>query len=136
MAAVLDADTPVLVTAPGPEVTETYLQILDRQSGQSVVTVLEVLSPTNKYAGPGQALYLTKQREVLDSQANLVEIDLLRNGPHILAVPEGLARSTANYHYLVSVNRAVPPRTAFELYPRDLRDRLPRAARSARRRGL
>ena len=43
---------------------ESYVEILDRQSGQRVVTVVEVLSPTNKFPGPGQASYLAKQREV------------------------------------------------------------------------
>jgi hypothetical protein len=108
------------------EVHETYVTILDRQSGRGVVTVIEVLSPTNKYAGPGRLSYQAKQQEVLCSTASLVEIDLLRTGPHVLAVPERHARTQADYAYLVCVNRARGRRDEFELYPCPLRQRLPR----------
>jgi hypothetical protein len=124
--AVLDADAPVEVQLPGPEIHESYLNILDRQAGLRVVTVLEVLSPTNKYAGPGRDLYLAKQREVLRSQAHLVEIDLLRRGPHVLALPELEAVRLAPYDSLVCVNRAEEWRGHYQLYPRRLRERLPR----------
>ena len=102
------------------------IEILDRHSGQRVVTVLEVLSPANKYAGPGRDSYLAKQREVLASQAHLIEVDLLRRGPHTLAVLEWIARPHASYDYLICVNRAVGLRDRFLLDPRQLRQRLPR----------
>jgi len=124
--AVLDADEALEVQLPALEMHESYLEILDRHNGQRVVAVLEVLSPTNKYAGPGRDSYLAKQREVLASQAHLIEIDLLRRGPHALAVPEWLARQHASYDYLICVNRAEGLRDCFRLYPRQLRQRLPR----------
>lgn len=124
--ALADVDAPIVVQVPELEIRETYVAILDRQSGQQVVTVIEVVSPSNKYAGPGRELYLTKQREVRASQANLVEIDLLRYGPHVLAVPEPVARSRGPYDYLICVNRAGALREQYEFYPRRLRDRLPR----------
>src|SRR5207244_670690 len=98
--AVADDDAPVLVDVETIEVHEAYVTILDRHSGKRVVTVIEVVSPTNKYAGPGRLSYLAKQREVRDSDTHLVEIDLLRTGPHVLAVPETKARSKGNYDYL------------------------------------
>jgi hypothetical protein len=118
-------NAPVIVEAHELEIHETYIEILDRQSGQRVVTTLEVVSPTNKYAGHGRALYVDKQREVRASPVHLVEIDLLRTGPHVLAVPEWLARSQGDYDYLICVNRAVGRRTKFELYPCALRQPLP-----------
>lgn len=124
--ALLDAGTPVEVRVPELEIHETFLQIIDLQSGQQVVTVLEAVSPTNKYAGPGRESYLAKQREVRASQAHLVEIDLLRAGPHVLAVPEWVARGQGAYDYLVCVNRAKGPRGRFHLYPCRLEERLPR----------
>ena len=124
--AVLDADEALEVQLPGLEMHESYLEILDRHSGQRVVAVLEVLSPANKYAGPGRDSYLAKQREVLASQAHLIEIDLLRCGPHTLAVPEWIARQRASYDYLICVNRAEGQRDRFLLYPRPLGQRLPR----------
>jgi hypothetical protein len=123
---VLDADEALEVQIPALEMHESYLEILDRHSGQRVVAVLEVLSPANKYAGPGRDSYLAKQREVLASKAHLIEIDLLRRGPHTLAIPEWIARQLATYDYLICVNRAEGMRDHFRLYPRQLRERLPR----------
>jgi hypothetical protein len=123
-AAAAVADAPE-VEHVATEVHESFLEILDLQSNQRVVTVIELLSPTNKYAGPGRELYESKQREVLRSQTHLIEIDLLRTGPHVLAVPELVARKKA-YDYLVCVNRAEERRDVFELYRRRLPERLPR----------
>lgn len=124
--AVLDAEAPEVVEVPPLEVAEAYLAILDRQSGQKVVTVIEVVSPTNKYEGPGRRSYLAKQKEVLSSDVHLVEIDLLRTGPHVLAVPEYAARSRGPYDQLLCVNRCAGMRARYELYPRRLRQPLPR----------
>jgi hypothetical protein len=123
---VLEGDTPFEVEVPELEVQETYLQILDLQTNQRVVTVLEVVSPTNKYSGPGRESYLAKQAEVRRSDCHLVEIDLLRNGSHVLAIPERLARGLAPYDYLVCVNRAEGNRSRFQLYLRRLPVPLPR----------
>ena len=46
-----------------------------------MVTVIELLSPSNKRAGDDREQYLAKRRELLRSPAHLVEIDLLRDGP-------------------------------------------------------
>jgi hypothetical protein len=123
--AVAESDAPILMQVPRREVHEGYIAVLDVQSGGRVVTVMEVLSPTNKYAGPGRDSYLAKQEEILRGSVHLVEIDLLRTGPHVLAVPEYAARREAEYDYLVCVNRAKEPRDTYEIYPRRLRERLP-----------
>ncbi len=126
-AAVLEELTPLLVRVPALEIHEPYITILDRMSGQKIVTVIEVVSPTNKYAGPGHRSYLMKQEEVLASDAHLVEIDLLRAGPHVLAIPLPIARRRAGeYDYLSCVNRAKEDREEYELYPARLRTKLPR----------
>jgi hypothetical protein len=124
--AVLEADAPVEVQASQLEVEETYLRIIDVQTNQRVVTVLEVISPTNKYAGPGRDAYLSKQAEVRDSDSHLVEIDLLRAGPHVALIPEALARAAGPYDYLICVNRAEGRRGKYQLYPRRLGEALPR----------
>jgi hypothetical protein len=124
--AVLEQKVPILVKVPSLEAHETYITILDRLSGQKIVTVIELVSPSNKYAGPGRRSYVTKQTEVLESDAHLVEIDLHRYGPHVLAVPEHVARGKAGgYDYLACVNRAKGSRDEFELYPSRLREPLP-----------
>ncbi len=124
--AVIEADAPRRVQVPSLEIHESYATILDRSSGLRVVAVIEVVSPSNKYAGPGRDSYLAKQAEVLASDVHLIEIDLLRTGPHVLAVPEHAARAEGPYATLVCVNRAEPLRDVYELYPRCLRERLPR----------
>ena len=91
-----------------------------------MVTVIEIVSPANKVSGPGRDSYLSKQQEILCSQAHLVEIDLLRAGPHVLAVPPSLLEGRKSFDYLVCVNRAMPPRLDYELYPHRLREPLPR----------
>jgi len=126
--ALLESDPPVVVKVPSAEVHQTYVTILDRLSGQKLVTVIEVVSPGNKYKGPGRESYVAKQTETLRSKTHLVEIDLLRTGPHVLAVPEWVARGQGNYHYLSSVNRAQGERDEFDLYARTVRERLPRMA--------
>lgn len=125
-AAVAEMEEPLIVQSPGPEIHESYIEILDLSSGQKIITVIEVLSPGNKFPGKGRDSYLAKQRDVLYSNAHLVEIDLLRFGPHVLAVPHSLIQGRAVYDYLVCVNRAMPPRASYELYPHHLREPLPR----------
>jgi hypothetical protein len=123
-AALAELDEPLIVETP-LDVHEPYIEIIDLQSGLRVVSV-EAVSPTNKYAGPGRDPYLSKQRDVLQSTAHLVEIDLLRAGPHVLSVPLANVAPRGRHDYLVSVNRAARLRRVFETYPRTVRDRLPR----------
>jgi hypothetical protein len=123
--AVAEVDEPLIVEAQ-LDVHEPFIEIIDLSTGRQVVTVIEVVSPSNKFAGPGQNLYLTKQRDVLQSTAHLVEIDLLRAGPHVLAVPLSRVAPQGQYDHLVSVNRASRLRRIFETYPRTVHDRLPR----------
>jgi len=70
---------PLVFELSNPPVTEGYIQIRERGGGK-VVTVIEFLSPANKSGGTGQQKYLEKQAEVLQSDASLVEIDLVRTG--------------------------------------------------------
>lgn len=74
-------EAPNRIRVPPMDVTrEAYLEILDRQS-REVVTVIELLSPSNKRrSGVDRAQYLAKRRRILSSSTHLVEIDLLRGG--------------------------------------------------------
>lgn len=125
--ALMEADEPLTVQVSKTEVHERYVFILDRQADEKVITVIELVSPSNKRAGPGRDSYVEKQREILHSHSHLIEIDLLRTGNHVVAVPESLARDRAgDYNYLACVNRAAGLRDKFDLYPRKLTERLPR----------
>lgn len=59
------------VTAPKPR----HLTI--RELGGELVTVIELLSPTNKH-GSGAHAYLQKRLGLMESGVNLVEVDLVR----------------------------------------------------------
>jgi hypothetical protein len=61
------------------EIEETYLTIQE-VSSRKLVTVVEVLSPTNKKTEDARAKYVEKRLELLRSKVNFVEIDLLRGG--------------------------------------------------------
>jgi len=63
-----------------PEVEEPRVEIRDRRS-HSLVTVIEVLSPSNKVRGSeGRENFLAKRREIMSSNVHWLEIDLLREG--------------------------------------------------------
>jgi hypothetical protein len=126
--ALLEPDPALVVRVPELEIHESYVNILDLYSNQKLVTVIEVVSPSNKADGAGGQSYLSKQQEIRASSVHLVEIDLLRTGRPVLAVPESVARAQQDYHYLTCVNRATDARDRFDLYPRRLVERLPRIA--------
>jgi len=115
---------PLLVPLELEPQTQRSLQIIDTQSGNRVITALEFLSPTNKSDARGRAAYRQKQREFLDARVNLVEIDLLRDGPYILAPPAEVVPLSYLAPYRICVVRASNPDRA-EVYHLSLRQRLP-----------
>jgi hypothetical protein len=68
------------VTLPrGRRKAQKYVKIVGPDRA-TVVTVIEVLSPSNKETGPDRVKYLGKRDEYFGAATNLVEIDLLRDG--------------------------------------------------------
>ena len=120
-----EADTAVVLEVENLEVHERRVEILDAYSNMKLVALIELVSPSNKAAGPGRDSYVHKQEEALGRDCHLVEIDLLRRGRHVLSVPAWRLQGEAPYDYLVCVSRW-PHRNRYELYPRRLRERLPR----------
>lgn len=116
--------SPLVLEIEPLEIHEHYITILDRYHDLGVVTVIELVSPTNKAAGPGRDSYQARQREILASECHLVEIDLLRRGTHVMTVPEPHLTAARPFDYLACVNRW-PARKRFELYRWQLRDPLP-----------
>jgi len=110
---------PVQLQLPAVE-TERHksLEIRDRRNRQ-VITVLELLSPSNKTSGSDRDDYLAKRRQVLAGQTHLVEIDLRRGGirPNLPELPP------CDYYALVS-RYEDRPRVGF--WPIGLREPLPR----------
>jgi Protein of unknown function (DUF4058) len=111
-------EAPVEVWLPEQDVEKVpFLEVRDRQ-GRELVTVIELLSPSNKRAGDDREAYLAKRRELLRSPAHLVEIDLLRGWT---AMPQK-GRPACDYSVLVS---RAEKRRAADFWPIRLRDRLP-----------
>jgi Protein of unknown function (DUF4058) len=120
-----EVDTAVVLEVQDLEIHQTRIEILDTYKDLKLVTLIELLSPSNKSTGPGRDSYLAKQQETLACDCHLVEIDLLRRGSHVLSIPNWRGEVVQPYDYLVCVSRW-PWRNRFELYPRRLRERLPR----------
>lgn len=110
---------PETVVVPVPvEVKQRYLEV--REMGtEDVITVLELLSPTNKRAKDGRAEYEKKRRQILGSQTHLVEIDLLR-GAKPMAM-QGV-QTPSTYRILISRSQNRP---RADLYPIMLDQPLP-----------
>ncbi len=121
------SDQAVILEVADLEIHESRVEILDLYNNMKLIAVIEVVSPTNKAAGPGRESYVAKQREVLARDCHLIEIDLQGRGRHVVSIPEWRVQEVQPYDYLVCVNRW-PLRNRFALYPRRLRQRLPRIA--------
>lgn len=113
---------PQLVEILDEAYREPFIEIIARDTGE-IVTVIELLSPANK-VGDGREHYLQKQKDLLNTEVSLVEIDLLSYGQETV-----LARNAANieppdWRYRINVCR-LGQRHLLELYAIPLRERLP-----------
>jgi hypothetical protein len=117
------ADEPQTMSFLDEERRVPYIEIIQRDTGE-VVTVIEVLSPANK-EGDGRTPYLQKQAELLDTKANLVEIDLLGYGQPTVLARNAIITEPADWRYLINISRA-DRRNQLEFYAVPLRARLPR----------
>jgi hypothetical protein len=112
------AAAPARVQLPAIDVERiSFVEIRDRLD-RRLIAVIEVLSPTHKYAGPDREQYLTKRGQILASGAHLVEIDLLRGGPRL-----PMENSPACAYYVL-VSRA-EERPLADLWPIALRQQIP-----------
>jgi hypothetical protein len=85
-----------------------------------LVTAIEILSPVNKRPGhEANTSYLRKRRELLRSEAHLMEIDLLRGG-----VRPPLERPIPIAPYYIVLSR-VDRRPNVAVWPVQLQDELP-----------
>ena len=123
--AVVDADPAMKVKPFEEATTERFIGIRDYSTGGRLVTVIEVLSPSNKERGRSRDAYLKKREELHDAHVNLVEIDLLRTKESIDAIPR--AELPDEYHtpYLVTVSREDSMGREYEIYKAPLDRRLP-----------
>ncbi len=118
--AVLEATEPYLI-----EIDEPRRWIEIRSVSGELVTVIEIISPSNK--GDGRAAYVAKRDRYLDGGVNVVEIDLTRGGGSLTLIPDSWRHEWVEpgrrLDHEVAVWRSSVNR--IEAYPISLREPLP-----------
>ena len=115
--ALLDRPLKMVVSMAG---TMTHYSIeIKEVAGRDLITAIEIISPANK-RGKGRVQYLRKRERILDSDVNLVEIDLLQRGRRLPM--EGVY---PDYPYFVLIHRAAT-RPVADVWPISLEESLPR----------
>jgi hypothetical protein len=104
------------------EEVERWLEIRDTTG--RLITVLELLRPTNKLESDERDRYRRNRRAFISGGVNLVEIDLVRRGAWVFEDGLRSVLQQAGACYGVCVFRASQI-TAREVYPIRLRERLP-----------
>ncbi|MBI2806721.1 MAG: DUF4058 family protein [Planctomycetes bacterium] len=110
--------SPARIRLPAVDIEEhLFLEILDCENLE-LVTVVEMLSPSNKKPRADREHYLAKRANLLHSAAHFVEIDLLRAWPRMPMEP------AHDCDYCITVSR-VEDRPEANFWPLGLRDALP-----------
>ena len=118
-------------TVPMEPLRHAYIQVRDASQGHVLITLIEIVSPSNKKHGPDRRAYLQKQQEVLTSNASLIELDLLRTGDRLfsnLFLQEDVESMDPAPEYIVLVNRAwrrIGTDQDYEIFPVFLTEMLP-----------
>jgi hypothetical protein len=101
------------------EIEEARVEV--RHCGSNtLVTVIEVMSPTNKIRGArGRISFMEKRREIMESEGHWVEIDLLRAG-----IPSVTRPPLVPSDYRILVSRA-GKRSRARYWPVSVREPLP-----------
>lgn len=97
-------ETDVEIFEDEDEITLRHLEIHDTAS-RELVTVIELLSPTNKVHQQGREKYLDKRRVFFNADVNFIEIDLLRAGKPMPARGDGVL---ADYRILIARSEHLP----------------------------
>ena len=116
---------PLIVPCPDETSVETFIEIIDRSSGDKLITVIELLSPSNKLNGDSRKKYRQKQKELHAALVNLVEIDLTRAGRRRLMLPQAQIAVSHRTTFQACVFRAKIARPQFEVYRMPLNEALP-----------
>jgi hypothetical protein len=109
----------IVPTLMDEEIEEAFLKIIHVES-EALVTLIEVLSPTNKIRGSrGRASFMAKRHEIMNTEVHWVEIDLLRAG-----VPSVTDPPLRPSDYRVLISRG-DQRTRTRYWPIGVRQALP-----------
>jgi hypothetical protein len=117
---ILDPRFVASLTSPWEVPLMLYRVEIVTTDAEQRVTVIEILSPTNKRPGHEATLeYRRKRRDLFRSSAHLMEIDLLRAGER-----PSLEEAVPVAPYYVTLSRA-ERRPRVEVWPIPLNERLP-----------
>jgi hypothetical protein len=103
------------------EHSEEYIEVRQRSDGK-LITVVDVVSPSNKTTTIGRQKYLDRRRESRNHGASMVEIDLVLQGQPTLDYSRD---NLPEWDYAVTVTRSTQPER-HEIYTATLQKRLPR----------
>lgn len=118
-AGVAIAPAPLRLTLPLAVPTRLVTLYIRRREPDTLVAVIELLSPVNKRLGEGRQEYLKKRAAFLEANAHFIEIDLLRRWPRM---PFGGNVPDSAYLAMVSVAHERPECDA---WPIEVPDPLP-----------
>ncbi|HEY1191684.1 MAG TPA: DUF4058 family protein [Gemmata sp.] len=115
------SEMPLFTSIIREQFAEEYIEIRNRTDGR-LVTLLEVVSPSNKNTPAGRQAYLDARQQALGQKAGIVEIDLVMQGKPLLTYSrDGLPE----YDYAVTVTRSNAP-DRYEIYTATLQKKLPK----------
>jgi Uma2 family endonuclease len=112
---------PDIITVETPP--ERWVEV--RHDDGELVTVIEVVSPTNRESG--RSAFLAKRRDYLAAGVNVVEVDLLRGGRRLIDLDPAAYQSRYGHlgeHYTACAIRSTLPHRR-EIYASPLRQPLP-----------
>jgi hypothetical protein len=115
-------DEPLSIEPIGDPIRQRSVLIYD-SVGQRIITAIEILSPWNKSPGIAVNAYLEKRDKYINSEMNLVEIDLVRTGDWTDMVGPYAIPEHAVTAYRVTVVQ--PESIRLLLYPISIRAKLP-----------
>src|SRR4051812_14385623 len=100
---------------------EDFIELRQRADGK-LVTLIDIVSPTNRTTNAGRQAYLDTRKEARAGGASLVEIDLVLQGQPMLDYSRD---NLPEWDYAVTVTRSTQPER-HEIYTATLQKRLPR----------
>jgi hypothetical protein len=103
------------------EHSEEFIEVRQRSDGK-LITVVDVVSPSNKMTAEGRQMYLNRRRESRGLGASMVEVDLVLQGQPTLDYSRD---NLPEWDYAVTVTRSTQPER-HEIYTATLQKRLPR----------
>lgn len=118
------------LVVPSEEAQHRFVEVRDPRRRHRLVTLIEIVSPSNKRRGVDRQEYLRKHGEVYDSDASIIELDLLRGGERILHsihIINAVEERQPPPDYVVLINRAWrrTEEVYCQVFPIALREMLP-----------